>query len=120
SSGSMIDYSPSTSKFDYNLGIVTSGASFAYLWNGATTYDTFATFRSGTGQEAHGVNADPAFIDSALHIDASSAAVDRGVVIPNFNSLDSAWPYVGSAPDIGAFEFGSPTAVPGPTNLVVR
>jgi len=35
-------------------------------------------------------------------------------VIPNFNSLDSAWPYLASAPDIGAYEVGSDLQMPSP------
>ena len=120
SSGSMIGQgSASTSIFDYNLGVVTTGADYAYQWNGTTNYSTFAAFRIGTGQEPHGLNVAPLFIDTALRIGGTSPALDKGVILPNFNTLDSAWPYSGSAPDIGAFEFGTPAAlVPSaPTNL---
>jgi hypothetical protein len=111
SSGSLIGGgSTALAAFDDNLGIVTSGASWAYNWNGSTTYDTIAAFRTGTGNEAHGLNADPLFTDTALHIGANSPAVDRGVIIPNFNTVDSAWPYSGSAPDIGAFELQTSAA----------
>jgi hypothetical protein len=119
SSGSMIDYaSPTASVFDYNVGVVTSGASYAYLVGGVT-YDSFAAFQAGTGQESHGVLADPLFLDDALHIGSTSAAVDRGIILPNFNSLDSAWPYSGSAPDIGAFELGGLPPL-APTSLIVH
>jgi hypothetical protein len=116
-SASISEHAPAGTIFDYNLG--TAGSSWAYLWNGTTTYSTFAAFRTATGQESHGFNSDPSFLDTALHINASSPAVNHGVILPNFNSLDSAWPYSGSAPDIGAYEIaGAPAA---PTNLrIVR
>jgi len=105
---------------DYNLG--TSESAWAYSWNGSTTYDTFAAFRTGTGQEAHGLNVDPLFADTGLRIGAISPAVDKGVILPNFNTLDSAWPYSGSAPDIGAFELRTlPAQAPAaPTNLRIQ
>jgi hypothetical protein len=113
----MIDYVPSTSVFDYNLGVVTSGASYAYLFNN-TTYQTFADFQAGTGQESHSLNVDPRFWDASLHIGATSPAIDRGGMLPNFNTLDSAWPYSGSAPDIGAFEFTAPPTPPTQVRVV--
>ena len=120
SSGSMIDYAPAASLFDYNLSVVTGAASFAYKWNGVTTYDSFPDFQLGTGQESHGIQADPLFIDNSLRVGATSPAVDKGVIIMNFNSLDSAWPYSGSAPDIGAFELGAGSYLAAPSNLAIH
>ena len=117
SSGSMIDYSPSTSVLDYNIGVLTSGASYAYLFNN-TTYQMFADFRAGTGQESHSLNVDPLFADTTLRIGGTSPAIDRGVILSNFNTLDSAWPYSGSAPDIGAFEFTAPPTPPTQLRVV--
>jgi len=42
----------------------------------------------------------------------SSAAIDRGVVIPNVNDG-----YTGKAPDLGALEAGEPLPVYGPRPL---
>jgi len=120
SSGSMSEHAPSGSTFNYNLG--TSGSSWAYLWGGTTTYSTAAAFRAGTGQEVNGLNMNPVFIDTTLHIGIASPAVDKGVLLPNFNTRDSAWPYAGSAPDIGAFELqtsGAQSPAP-PTNLQIQ
>ena len=94
--------------FDYNLSATNGG--WAWNWNGSASYQTFANWKSGTGQDAHSLNASPLFIDASLHIDATSPAVDKGVILPNFNTPDSAWPFAGTAPDIGAFEFGTPTS----------
>ncbi len=104
--GSIIDYSGDLSHYDYNLCTTTNGI-YVFHWNSATTpvdYASFALFRSGTGQESHGLNADPAFTDTALHIGSGSPAVDTGLLMNNFNTADSAWPFTGSAPDMGALE----------------
>jgi hypothetical protein len=45
--------------------------------------------------------------NSNFHLQSTSPCIDIGVIIPGFNDANSAWPYVGSAPDLGAFEFGS-------------
>src|SRR5437899_8931355 len=78
-SGSMSEHAPSSTIFDYNLG--TAGSSWAYLWNNSTTYSSFSTFRSGTGQEAHGLNVDPLFSDTTLHLQSASSAINKGVVL---------------------------------------
>ncbi len=103
-SGTMFDsLSASLVTLDYNLDIASSGF-FAFRWNGGTTYNTYSDFRTGTGQEAHGLNTDPSFSDTALHIGPSSPAIDVGLLLNNFNTSDSAWPFTGSAPDMGAYE----------------
>ena len=105
--------------FDYNVSTTSGG--WAWNWNGGASYQTFADWQSGTGQDAHSLNANPLFIDTALHIGATSPAVDKGVVIPNFNSADSAWPFAGVAPDIGAFESSSSSHQPtAPPSLIVH
>lgn len=111
--GSCIDYAPSASVFDYNLYYKTGGSSFVYLWNGTTSYDTLGDFRTGTGQEANGLSTNPN-LNADLTIPGGSAAKDAGTVLANFNDAGSAWPYSGTAPDMGAYEYngGSP---PTPT-----
>ena len=112
--GSAIDYGAGT--FDYN--VYAGNQSMTYRWNGTTDYATLADFRTGTGQETHGISQDPRFTDTALHINATSPAFESGVVIANFNDVNSAWPYAGSAPDIGAYEVPSTAQAPRPpTNL---
>ena len=73
----------------------------------AGTYNPFTISRSGNSS---------AWI--VIKGEAGSPASNAGVVLNNFNSLDSAWPHSGSAPDIGAYEGDSvqPTA---PQNLRV-
>ncbi len=103
-SGSGVIYGKDGSVLDYNLWQITSGASLAYNWDGAN-YDTVSIFQSRVGQELHGKQADARFVDTSLHIDATSPAFDAGVILPNFNDANSAWPYSGSAPDMGAYEY---------------
>jgi hypothetical protein len=118
--GSAVDYGNGT--FDYNFyDDVNGGSSLVYEWNGGSSYDTLATFRSGTGQETHGLSGDPLYTDTALHVPATGPTVDKGVVLSNFNSLDSAWPYSGSAPDMGAYESSTGTGPPAaPVGLVIQ
>ncbi len=91
---------------DYNLGFTMNGANFAGNWNGATNYTTFSDFQTGTGSESHGIGSDPLINYTTLVIPTNSPAVNAGLVISNFNDLSSAWPYSGSAPDMGAYETG--------------
>jgi hypothetical protein len=88
---------------DYNVYFITSGATFTYLWN-SKNYADIAAFRTGEGQEMHGKQQDPKFLDAQLNIDTTSPAYDAGVIIPNFNDVTSAWAFKGAAPDAGARE----------------
>jgi len=114
------------SQFDYNLYYRPNGGNIVSWWNCVNYADftTTAAFASATGQEVHGVTANPQFADSEKHVAAGSPAIDRGGLIPNFNDARSAWPYGGSAPDIGAHEVGAPAAAatsgpPPPSNVRV-
>jgi PKD repeat protein len=97
--------------FDYN-NIYTSRTGENFGWNG-TRYSGWAAFKSGTGQESHGLNnsgtncklVDPA--NGNFQLQADSPLQNAGVIIPNMNDANSPWPYSGSAPDIGAFEYAS-------------
>jgi hypothetical protein len=75
-------------------------------WGGTTDYMTVTAFRNATGNEQQGRQGDPLFTDAAKRINSSSPAFNGGILIPNFNSADSAWPYAGTAPDMGAYEVG--------------
>jgi hypothetical protein len=113
--GSTINFCAlSASTFDYNLYDWSGGGccTFAYKWNGVTSYDSFNSFRSGAGQEAHGKAASVLFTDPELHINKTSPAFDAGVLIPNFNDPHSAWPYSGTAPDLGAYEVNTDATLP--------
>ncbi len=103
SSGSMYEYAPTDTMTDYNVGTINAGF-YSYLWGETTSHVTFADFRAGTGQASHDTNANPLFVNVALHLQAGSAGNNAALLLPNFNSSDSFWPFLGLAPDVGAFE----------------
>ena len=99
------------SQYDYNLYFRPNGGNIVSYWNcGATDFATIAAFTGATGNEAHGISADPLLADSAMRLSSSSPAVNRGTILPNFNDAQSAWPFGGTAPDIGAHEIGAPAS----------
>jgi hypothetical protein len=65
--------------------------------------NTLLELQTATGQELHGMNAQPGFTDALsgnYTLSESSELIDAGLVIPGIND-----DYLGSAPDIGAFEY---------------
>src|SRR6266540_6800319 len=69
--------STSGTTMDYDLAYLTS-ADVLLIWN-SVNYNTLAAFTAATGQEAHGIQADPRFVNAAgrnLHISAGSPAID--------------------------------------------
>jgi parallel beta-helix repeat protein len=115
-----------THSFDYDSMFTSDAAGRFVKWDGnSACCTTLERFRSATGQEVHGLSADartelvaPGAGNFALK--SSSRLVDRGIVLAGFNDGDSAWPYAGQAPDIGALEYGAglpaaPTATVVPT-----
>ena len=80
--------------------------------------NTLAELQSATGQELHGVAADPKFTDpDANDYTPSNASLlaDHGVLLPNIN--DDYW---GDGPDIGAIERLAPSCRFGCTANVPR
>jgi hypothetical protein len=97
------------------------------LWNGKKDhllrwgdayYDALADLTAATGQERHGLNAEPGFANVGISdytLGPSSSLIDTGVVIPGIND-----DYVGAAPDIGAFEYrdvGSAVTTGSPSSM---
>ncbi len=105
--------------YDYDNLYTRSSTRFAKWQTGvADAYTTFGEFRAATGYEKHGISADSQFVDLAngdLSLQLTSPCIGKGIVLPGFNDANSPWPYQGSAPDIGAFEFGGSTPIPKPT-----
>ena len=95
--------------------------------NGTQWFQSLEAFNAATGQEKNGVMLDynvfegvepldpedrsrvykPAELDFRLR--AGSAAVDAGCVLPSLTDG-----FIGSAPDLGAYERGKPLPVYGP------
>ncbi|MGA2670054.1 MAG: Ig-like domain-containing protein, partial [Dehalococcoidia bacterium] len=103
-------------NLDYDLMIATQDDPFLRWPTGANgvNYDTLAQFTAGTGYEAHGISVDGKFVNSSsgnFSLQATSPCIDKGVILVGFNDANSPWPYKGSAPDMGAYEYdsGAPT-----------
>jgi hypothetical protein len=90
--------------FDYDDLYTTLPNEFVYWGSGSDRHmRDLPTFQALTGQELHGFNLEPGFADPTgadYALDASSDLIDVGVLIPGINH-----DYVGTAPDIGAFEY---------------
>ncbi len=104
--------------FDYDFLYTNDPARFV-KW-GSSGGSTLEQFQTNTGQELHGISAPKdcplcvKFIDPVngdFHLQSDSPCIDNGVVLPGFNDANSPWPYRGSAPDLGAYEYdsGAPT-----------
>jgi parallel beta-helix repeat protein len=73
--------------------------------------ETLAELQAATGQEIHGLNVAPGFVDAPggdYRLAAGSGLVDAGLAIPGINP-----DYGGGAPDIGAYEFAPPLLLQG-------
>ncbi len=97
---------PSNLRIDYNLTYLGGSAQYAnhlaYVEGHGNT-DSIAEFRSWTGFDKHGIQADPRLVDPGshnYHLRKSSPAVDAGASVLGDT-------VVGSAPDIGRYEWGS-------------
>jgi hypothetical protein len=78
----------------------------------------FTSFKSASGQEAHGMVANPLFVNAGaldFRLQEDSPCRDAAVPLTGFNDVDSGWPYDGSAPDIGAYEYAETQPVATPT-----
>ncbi len=91
---------------DYD-GLWTTLAGELAWWAGLPDphLNTLAELQGAAGQELHGMNVQPGFVDPAsgdYRLGAASQLVDKGAVIPGIND-----DYAGLRPDIGAFEFSA-------------
>jgi parallel beta-helix repeat protein len=87
--------------FDYDVVFSRLGKDL-FDWNGVAYYSLEALC-SAHGQECHGLNVLPTFINVTngdYSLTAGSPPIDKGIFIPGINDR-----YFGVAPDIGAFEY---------------
>ncbi len=106
---------------DFDDLYTSNPSEFVYWGSGPDRhmYD-LATFRSLTGQEAHGLNASPDFSDPPggdYALNPGSSLIDAGQIIPGINDG-----YSGAGPDIGAFEyqgFGFTLAADPPSQAIL-
>jgi len=100
------DMGPAYEPVDLDYDCLFTSYSPLIKWKNERYY-TLEAFTSATGLEKHGISQNPVFVDikgGNLRLRSYSPCVDAGVRLPNIND-----DYVGSAPDMGAFEFGSTT-----------
>ena len=98
---------------DYNM-INTTNTPITWYYNGSGVRENNNTWvaHQADGFDANGLNATATFVDETngdLDLAEGSAGIDVGVELKNWNDSNSAWPYSGSAPDIGADEFEQQT-----------
>lgn len=124
----------SSTTFDSNLVYQTNPDDFLYVWN-STGYASLASFQDVSGDEAHGIQANPQFVDLAsddYQLSADSPAIDSAdsgaphqtdADLTNAVRVDDpATSNLGLGPrafdDRGAFEFEPPVpgATPTPTS----
>lgn len=89
---------------DYDDLYTTQPGELAW-WDGLSDrhLNTLAELQSATGQELHGYNLTPGFVEPASGsyvLAPDSRLIDAGVMIPGIDD-----DFAGTAPDIGAFEF---------------
>jgi parallel beta-helix repeat protein len=95
---------PTTVVIDHDLaypgGSTADYANHLAYVEGRGNTDSLAEFRSWTGYDTHGVQADPRFVDRTTHnyhLQIGSPAIDRGAVVLSGT-------FLGAAPDIGRWE----------------
>ena len=96
---------PSSVRIDYNLvynvgSTAVYGNHLAYV-KGKGQFDTLAEFTAATGYEAHGLFANPRFVNPGARdyrLSSTSPAIDRGLVVLSDG-------YFGARPDLGRYEY---------------
>jgi len=100
-------------RVDANLYFSPIGENSEWQWR-RTFYQGFSAWQSGSGNDAHGLFADPIFVNAVspdLQLQAASPAIDAAdaSLAPDADFLDVSRPQ-GSGDDIGAYEY-QPNAV---------
>lgn len=108
---------------DYNLFFSNRASAVTFVW-GERDYQGLQSYSSATGNEAHGLYADPRFVDedgADFSLAPNSPAIDSGASLGFTRDLTGQSVPTGSGPDRGAFEAGAsdggqstqPPATPG-------
>ncbi len=88
---------------DYNCyWVLERGGPVRMIWLGKE-YPDLLSFAKATGQELHGLTADPLFVDGAkgdFRLQPNSPCIDKAVPLRGINDA-----FAGQVPDVGAFEF---------------
>lgn len=107
-------------QMDFDYDSMYSYRTECIKWLG-TYWLPWATWRTTYNKELHGVFGQESFVDATnnnFHLQSDAIGVNKGVILTGFNDANSPWPYKGSAPDIGAYEYdsGAPTYALGDFN----
>ena len=113
--GYAIDFSTLTSVVNHdfdcdNLHDLSPFAQILIVWrpdggpDGTGRYKDLQSFQVHTGQELNGISDNRTIFDADMKLLAGSKDIDAGCVITGFNDRGPQT-FVGTAPDIGAFEF---------------
>ena len=110
---------------DYNFFDDVDGGIFGKL--DGVQYNSLALLQAGVSGkwaalEANSIAGEAAFVDSTnatlanrnYRLASGNVGIDSAVVIPGFNDANSGWPFMGGAPDMGAYEDGSAAPAPSP------
>jgi hypothetical protein len=91
---------PPTVRIDHNLAWNRGGGNIAFMVEAGSK--AWSAYRLVTGFDAHGVNADPRFVDIAARdyrLTGASPAIDRGATVAGVTDG-----HLGSGPDLGRYE----------------
>jgi hypothetical protein len=109
-----IIYNNYTLEVDYRSGTITSEYNLIYHSAGGTPYKWAATgynwanYLTNSSQDAHSLNSDPLFVSATdFRLQAGSPAINAGVSVGLTSDYGGGTVPKGSAPDIGAYEFGA-------------
>lgn len=106
-----------SNDWDYDLLYTTRqhGSGAFGKWQGAGIND-LADLQNRFGRELHGISVpDIGFAapeNGDFELMSGSPAIDKGEVLVQFNDENSPWPFSGSAPDLGAMEYGGTPSPP--------
>jgi hypothetical protein len=106
-----------SNDWDYDFLYTTKahGSGAFGKWEAAGIND-LADLQSRFGRELHGISvANVKLVNPAsgdFNLQAGSPCIDAGTILPGFNDADSPWPYSGSAPDMGAYEWNAGGPMP--------
>lgn len=97
-------------SYDYNVYANYTVAHFRATWDPgeALNYTSLVDVQTNESQELNTIDAqqEDLWQDGSYLLNADVSAIDAGVVLNNFNDATSKWRFHGTAPDVGAFEYG--------------
>ncbi len=132
-SPNLINVDNTNTHLDYNLYWYSGAGSPNFIWNG-TTYTSFSAFKTGSGQETHGLYTNPLLNDPTYHangfpttsftLQSSSPAINAGanlVALGLQTSMGTRDFFGNTIPQGGAYDIGAneftgtvpPTVTPG-------